>query len=300
MEQSLPQVRRYLCVATYLQDYYKFRKLMDSKFSYEEWAAELGFKSRTYMRLLCQGKRALTSDFVDIFSEKINLSGEDREHLILLSLYDQAKGPQYKEIYRAKILSSLASDEYQLDLKEYTEFLSCLSLPLIHTLLAVNNLQATDVKLAHLLTESVEFIQLRLVTLQKMGLASQKDGIWFSIQRSFKVQGESRNQALALYNKNNLKEAESFISQHDEIKRFRSVHFAFNEEQIVEMDKEIENFFSFLKNKYSCPKSNSDRYFKMNLQLYPVTQPLQIEEPKASFDDSAQKSYGSNLFQIKL
>lgn len=274
---SPPNVRSYLSVTTFLQNYFEFRKKISPMFSYEEWAAELGFKSRTYMRLLCQGKRSLTADFIDIFSQKNKFSKDDKEHLILLSLYDQAQDTQYKEIYMSKILSGLRCNEYQMDLKDYTEFLSHPQLPLMHLVLAVNNLKATEEKLAHLLDESVENIKARLKVLEKMDLVFQEDNIWLAKKRSFKIKDENRNQAVALYNKETLKESESFISRDDVKKRFRSVFFAFNENHIAEIDKDIESFLSLLKNKYSSPKSGDDRYFKMNLQLYPVTESLQIE-----------------------
>lgn len=110
-----PAIRRYISVTHYLQDYFKYRRQIFSNFTYAKWAAELGFKSRTYLRFLCEGKRALTPDFIDSFSEKVNFSKADREHLILLSLYDQAKNPEYKSIYLPQILSSLIHDEEAFD-----------------------------------------------------------------------------------------------------------------------------------------------------------------------------------------
>ncbi|MES2802962.1 MAG: TIGR02147 family protein [Bdellovibrionota bacterium] len=277
-EHLQPMVRRYLSVTAYLQDYYKFRRAIQPKFSYEEWAGELGFKSRTYLRFLCEGKRTLTADFIDIFSKKINLANADKEHLILLSLYDQAKDFEYKNIYLPKILSSLICNESAIEAKHYIQFLSYPDLPVIHLLLAVNDLKATAEKVADLLDESLEHVQSRLKILEQMGLAYSQGGVWFSKTKSFKIKDESRGQAVSIFNKETLQEAQSFVLRNDVAKRFRSIYFAFNEDNMSEIDKEIENFLSLLKNKYLTPKFENDRYFKLNLQFYPVTQKLKIKQ----------------------
>ncbi len=41
-----PVLRTYLNIVRYLNDYYLYRRRKDPSFSYELWAAELGFKAK--------------------------------------------------------------------------------------------------------------------------------------------------------------------------------------------------------------------------------------------------------------
>lgn len=46
------KILSYIHIFEYFRDYYQCRKSLDDKFSYELWSLELGFKSRSQMRMI--------------------------------------------------------------------------------------------------------------------------------------------------------------------------------------------------------------------------------------------------------
>ncbi|MBO9668017.1 MAG: DUF4423 domain-containing protein [Bdellovibrio sp.] len=65
MKKAKPVVFEYLDAYQYLQDYYAFRKKLDAGFSYESWAVELNFNSRSFLRMMIYGKKKLTDKVVE-------------------------------------------------------------------------------------------------------------------------------------------------------------------------------------------------------------------------------------------
>lgn len=173
-------------------------------------------------------------------------------------------------------MASYSKKEFSIDEECYSDFLSSVHLPLIHILLAVKNMQLNDIRLATLLKIDLDAIRSNLETLERIGLITNEDGYWHARQKSFKITDNKKSEALAMYNRATVKECEALILEQNITKRFRSIFFAFNESQISEVDHEIEKFLAYLKNKFNCPQSKTDRYFKLNLQLYPVTETLDV------------------------
>lgn len=61
---SKPKVFDYLSGISFLQDYYNYRKRTERLFSFEIWTSELGFKSKSFLKMILSGDRQVTEDFI--------------------------------------------------------------------------------------------------------------------------------------------------------------------------------------------------------------------------------------------
>lgn len=267
-----PQIKKYTQLTQYLQDYFDYRKSLDSRFSFDVWAAELGFKSRSYMRMLTRGERTMTPKFIHIFSEKMNFSDSEIHHLTLLASYSKARSESQKKIYQEKLLESIETDENQHGIKDYVQFLSSPNLSVLLLLISFDDVEATNANLRKLLDISAPDLNKNLKILQKLGLIELKNKIWVSNYKSFKLEGGTKDKAYHQFHQNTFKEAQEVLNSNEEFKRFRSIYFSLAECDSEGFKSEIENFMTKLKRKYGTNYIQDKRLLKLNLQFYPVSQ----------------------------
>ena len=97
-----PVLTRFLSITSYLQAYYSYRKEAEQTFSYEIWANELNFKSRSSLRMITFGKRNISDTLIETFATQENLSDSEKQYLVLLSNLQESKNIQLKKIFLDK------------------------------------------------------------------------------------------------------------------------------------------------------------------------------------------------------
>lgn len=269
-----PKICTYIDIVRFYQDYFTDRKSKNSKFSYEIWGIELGFKSRTFMKLIASGKRHTTNKLIEVFSFQNGFSEMEKKHLIHLSLYQKAKTDLQKKIHFEAVLETLDLSRNMTLIQNYVEFITTPSLPVLQLVLAFKNVKTSEQNLASIMGLTLKQVKSDLKKLEKMGAAYTENGIWKSIYHSFKIPDEIQSTALKAYHNNNLKEAQNIIEEDQLQRRYRSVMFALNDQNFGELIEEIEAFLGKIKNKYNTAKTKSDRIYKINLQTYPITKTL--------------------------
>lgn len=283
---SAPRVRQYLSATKFLKDYFVFRQNTDPHFSYECWAAELNFKSRSYMRMICVGERRLTPEFIQVFAQQMQFSTEDINHLTLLALYDKAKTNSQRQLYLEKIIESLETKENRVEIKNYVEFLSSPILPLLQLILSFNDIDGKLEVLKNLLNEDSQKIKLKLATLENLGLIqtlqnktqqdeSLQNQSWKAKPNSFKVPDLPGNQALLDYHQAILKKSQLALQQNPQSRRFRTLLLALNSNEFEELSQEIENFLKKILFKFNPSELNGRKIYQFNLNSFAVTNTYQ-------------------------
>lgn len=279
-----PNIKRYTSVLKYLNEYYSYRRKLRPEFSYEIWAAELGFKSRTFIYLTCQGKRPLTLKFINILAQHLNLTANEKNHLLLLASYNKTKSPDLKSIFFDKILENLESKEDILVAKEYFQFVSSSTMPLIKMILSFDDIKGTVNEVSAILNLDPKKIKKDFVTLEKIGfikktyIEASKDIFWKSTAKAFKVPDDRTNEIMEQFNNRTLIEAQEVNKQTELFKKFRSILFAIDPNDHEGMLSEIESFLSKMKNKYGYNDIDQKHLMKINLQAYPVSKTANIKQ----------------------
>ncbi len=65
----IEQLKKYLNVHLFLQDYYHHRKKQNPEFSYEVWAKELGASGKSYVRMMVLGHRPINTKMAEAFAD---------------------------------------------------------------------------------------------------------------------------------------------------------------------------------------------------------------------------------------
>lgn len=277
--QSLkPNIKKYVDVYQFLIDYFDYRRKIDPQFSYEIWAAELGFKSRIFMYLISQRKRSITSQFIDRFALHIKMTEAEKNYFLLLASYEKIKSTHLKATIYDKILEVKENKEKIFNGEDYFQFVSSHTMPLIKMILAFDDIQGTIPEISSLLNMTEAKISHDLHALEKIGFVTRtyKDTsaeiFWKSTSKAFQMQSDKSSCAIKQkYNELTLTEAQTINQQNDIFKKFRSILFAINPENHQDMASDIDSFVVKMKNKYGCDELNNKNLMQVNVQAYPVT-----------------------------
>ncbi|MBS1972221.1 MAG: TIGR02147 family protein [Bdellovibrionales bacterium] len=273
-DDEVPQIKNYLSITSFLQDIYLYRKSLNAGFSYESWAAEIGFKSRSFLKMLIDGERAITAPTAETLCDAFSFSMEERSYFRLLVSYCQARDNEEKELYLEKIFENLGQHRDLTEIVHYNEFLSSKELPKLLVLLSFSDLDKSPAGLAGFLKQSVEHVDQNLAKLRKLELASVNatTGQWEPTKKNFKVPKSFSNRALTHYHNESLLEAIEAQKLPPHLRRFRSLLLPLEEEGFEKLLNDIESLISKSVAKYDSEKLEGKRLYKMNINLHPVTE----------------------------
>lgn len=272
-----PRIKKYSSILSYLNDYFEYRKQDDSKFTYDMWSAELGFKSRSFMYLICSGRRPLTNPFVNTLATYLNLSLAEKNHLLLLACYQRAKTTDLKSIFFDKILENLEQNENNMNAINYSKFVGSPTMPIVKMILSFDDIKGTEEELLSILPISKKDLAKDLIELEKMELIkktyleSHQEIIWKATSKAFRVPDDRSNDIMDLFNIRTMNVAAEISKQNDVFKRFRSILFAIDPQDHEVLLTEVENFMSKMKNRFGYNDIQGKHIMKLNLQAYPVT-----------------------------
>lgn len=278
-----PVVFNYLSAVTYLNDFVAFQKQQEPGFTYESWASELGFKSRSFLTMILNGERNITTQFIESFSQTVNFSKEEKDYFSLLAQHNQSPSETEQKIYLNQILEHKGRQKEQIEITNSAEFLTSPLLPKLLVLLSFQDLKRTPQGLAHFLKENPHSLSGLLQQLEKMGLAQiDINGYWIPTKNSFKVPKNFGSEALKKYHNHSLQEATVAQDQPAHLRRFRSVLLPLSEKDYQTLLEDIDALVSKTIARFDSDSLDQKRLYKLNLNLFPVTEQHQAAANEAA------------------
>lgn len=267
-----PNMMRFSNVIAYLKAEFDYRKSLDAAFSLDQWCAELGFKSRSFMYMVLSKKRSITPAFIDLFAKHMKFTEVEKNFFALLAYYENAETACEKKIYLDKILESMETNAVQIELKNHLEFLSDLDLPVIKLLLAFDDVKGSAKEVSSLLDYELAIVDTQFKKLEAMGLIRTTDGIHYkATDKAFVTKEDYARDVVKLFHQKTTEEAFHKVSTPD-FGRFRTIYFTVSEEQQKILLDEMELFLTKMKNKFGSDTIQDKKLIKMNLQAYSVTE----------------------------
>ncbi len=273
----IPRLRRYTNILTFLGDYFNYRKSEDDNFSYEQWSKELGFGSATFMYLVCSGKRSFTVDTATKIIPFLNLDELEKKHILLLANYSQIRSAEVRSALFDKIIENIELPELRLVAKEYKDFITSTTMPLVRMILSYDDFSGTENEILDLLDISNKQLKLDLAVLERMGLIKKlytersKDFVWKSIAKAIKIPDMATNDILDFVHEGNLKESLLLVRQQHIYKKFRSLAVTVSPDEYEILENEIEQFATRLKNRFYVNDLSGKHLLKLSLQAYQVS-----------------------------
>lgn len=292
MNEKWPDILSYVSAIEYLNDLYRFQKKQNAGFSFESWSMDLGYNSRSFMKMLCSGQRRITQSFVDNFSAKMSLSPLEKEYLEALIAYGDASSSREKAAYLDQIFE-IRGRAKRLALIEADSFVLNPQLPALQTLLTFKDVPKNSLELSDLMNITPGEVESLLQKLSALGLAKQNTitNTWDATNGSFTVPTKQGSAALEAYH--NFSASESIRAQQLPVdsRRFRSLLLPLNPAQFQDFCAEMEIVITRLLAKYDTDELGDGQLYKINLNAYPVSKKrastLKIENTTSLVDKPA-------------
>lgn len=272
-----PDVFGYLSIIKFLQDYYHYRKALNQGFSYEVWAAELGFHSRSYLRMVLIGKKRVSESFIERFITAQDWSSAESSYFSNLAKYNQSTLTSEKQLYGNKLIQILKSCSNRKIVKDAIEFLSKPLYARLLVMLSFEDIAPTSQTFAKLLGETTESITVALETLQSLKLATCKpvdnEIHWHTHQSNFDVPDSIGSVPLMHFHKSSLQDSIEAFDQPRELRRFKSLLLPLSPEEMLIFHEMTDEFIAQLSARFQANNYSSRRLFQVNFNVFSVAEP---------------------------
>ena len=88
----------------YLKDLYKFYKETKPHFSYRYFSQKAGFRSPNFLQLVIEGKRNLSPESIEKFTNALRLGKKEAEFFRVLVYLNQARTVSEKKMYAEQLM----------------------------------------------------------------------------------------------------------------------------------------------------------------------------------------------------
>ena len=120
----MPRIYDYFNYRNFLQDFYLEKKSIDSRFSFQSFADRCGFKSKSFIKLVMDGKKNLTDESVQRLNMVLKLGEKAFSYFSLLVKFNQSRTLKERNKFFAKLDSFNKRNPAKIILKNKYRFYS--------------------------------------------------------------------------------------------------------------------------------------------------------------------------------
>lgn len=271
-----PDLYEYLDTSLYLKDLYKYKKAKVPNFSYDLWATELEFKSRSHLRDIVIGQMPLTETLIPLFINGLKLDSQQTEYFTLLAKYSYAQSKQLKEVYGKSLIMLWKAKLHQIEVQDLQSFLADPILPVVFTYLSFDDTSSEISEISKRLNCDVLRVQnaLKCLVWQKLvdGKIAEDGSVQYkTAQPFFKIPYSPNNHYLKQFHLDGLKLAEQAQELSVNDRRFYSSFVALSVEQFEEAQKMIRECNDRILSLFDSPTLDQRRIFRLNTQIFSMS-----------------------------
>jgi uncharacterized protein (TIGR02147 family) len=273
---SMPSVFDYLDYREFLREYYSDRKSRSPAFSYQVFAVKAGFRSKTLLHQIIDGKRNISSDALFKIADALDLKGKAFHYFKDLVAYNQARNLKEKDFYFAKLAEYGKRKEATLLMKDQYEFYSRWYYNSLRELLPLAPFGDDFEKVGQALKPAITARQARqaVQVLERLGLIRKVEGRYEQAAKAITSGDEVQRQAVQNFHLQNLILAgESLDTCPGEERDVSSLIVALSPEAFDTIKAEIKRFRKKIA-EIADHSADPNRVYHVNFQLFPVSRDL--------------------------
>jgi uncharacterized protein (TIGR02147 family) len=272
-----PDIKKYLDIFQYLQDIYQFRKTLNGHFSYAVWSKELGIRNKAYLRLMVIGRRSINEKMMSKMIENIELNKQDTDFFVALLGYSQCKNLAEKKLLASRMMSLVRQDFAQEEVEMHMDFLSDPLLPKLHSLLSFDDIAKSPENLARLLGTEESEIAEALSKLEKFQLIEMGPQGIRPKNPNFKVPDKFKDLGLKSFYLNLFDEAKKAMNLPGDLRRFRSLFFAANEEEVKYLTVRLDEIAKDLLSRHDFSELADRRLYQIHFNFFPLSEAQEVQ-----------------------
>ena len=269
-------VFEYLDIFKFLQDYYQFRKKENAGFSFESWAAELNFSSRSYLRMVILGKKKVSPQFSTRFCATAGFGEKEIKYFLALTKYSQSGIQDEKQFYGQELIKILKTSSDRKTVSDAIEFLSQPLYARLLVMLGFEDILPITKTFARLMDKTEAEIKAALEKLEDLKLAEsiEVDGEshWRTSHTKFDVPDNFGSVHLMRFHEASLNESIAAFHRPKELRKYKSLILPVSDLELKEFYALIEDFSAQQLARFQSNQYSGRRLFQVNMNIFPVAE----------------------------
>ncbi len=269
-------VFNYLDYREFLKDFFHEKKSANPHFSFHVFAAQAGFKSRSYIKLVMDGKKNMTDDSVEKLNKALRLPGKAFDYFKDLVAFNQARALQLRNLCFEKLLSYNKRTTARNILLQQFDYFAQWYHSTVREIVSQTDFKNDYEKLGNLVKPRISARKAKtsVELLLKLGLIRKSGDRYEQVDALITTGDEVRSLAVQNFHLQNLMLAGDSISTCQSTDRDIScIIIGASEEGFAKIKAEIQSFRKKLL-EFSKKDAKSSRIYHVNFQLFPTSERL--------------------------
>lgn len=272
----------------FLKDSYLFLKQRDAKYSFRFFSKLAGFKSSSVLKMIMDGKRNMSTQSIDKFSQALKLNPDEASFFRILVLFNQAKSSDERQGYaRAMIHFNGFKKSHPLMESQYN-FYAFWYMPVIWELAGIAEFKEDPAWIAQALIPHITTSQAKkaLIDLTQLGLLTRNEkGTLVKAMVSLRTPNEVASSAIAQWHREMIKRSAESI---DLISRDRrdisSITCSMSLKTFQKLKEKIQLFRKELMD-IAVQDPSPNMVYQVNFQLFPQAEVERPSDQMVSIQD---------------
>jgi uncharacterized protein (TIGR02147 family) len=267
-------VFEYLNYREYLEDFYQHKKSLNPHFSFQVFATQAGFQSKSFIKLVIDGKKNLSESSIEQLNNALKLNEKAFSYLRDLITFNQAKSLSMRNLYFEKLLSYKTRSSAHLLLQQQYEYFSHWYHSTIRELVCNINFNGDFEKLGKMVRPSISSRKAKdsVNLLIKLGLIRKAENGYEQTDTVLTTGNEVRSLAIQNFHLQNLMLAGDSITTSKSSERdISTLVVGISEESFAKIKNEIQQFRSKLLDLIKNDQKIK-RTYHINFQFFPTSE----------------------------
>lgn len=276
----MPNIFNYIDYREFLEDFYNEQKVINKAFSYQYFANKAGFKSKSFIKLVIDGKKNLTTDSIEKLNNVLKLTEKPFSYFNDIVSFNQAKSVQERNFYFEKITQYNKRSSARTVLLQQYEIYSKWYYNAVRELVVTIDFKDDFERLGKMLKPAISARKARdaVKVLERLGFIEKRDGRYSQCDPLITTGDEVRSLAVSNFHIQNLALAMSSIDTVASSERDIScLVLGLSDKGFTLVKDEIKKFRKKLLD-IAANEKKVNRVYHINFQALPVSEEIHENE----------------------
>lgn len=270
--QQTPSPLEYQDYRQFLKETFERRKANSTRYSYRQFARDLGFGASNYLHLIIHGRRNLSEDSVRKICQSFSWTVQEKEFFRALVRWNQCEDPKEGQKLEAKLNTLLKKRPALIDRDRYHYF-SQWYLPVIREIVSfkkfVSNLGWISRKLRFKLDESTVLEALK--TLERLNMIERIPNGWRQKEEHLSTESEVPSRMVFNYHRKMLELSQKALEFPSECRDFSAMTISFSKRQFQWLKKRLSEFREEIQQELQNSQEPITEVAQLNMQFFSLT-----------------------------
>lgn len=270
---GLTTILNYLDYRLFLKDWYSFNKTNYRKYSYRQFALDLGFQPSNFLHLVVSGKRNCSPETVRKIQLFLSGTAQEKKYFSFLVQYNQAATDTQKKEFAKKLESIRGKKRRVIDSDEAHFFMNWY-MPVLREIICLKNFVPNLNWISRKLWPSVseDKVLEGLKILERLGYIKKEGSRYVQIESHLTTLPEVKSDWITRYQDEMIQLSLAALKMPAKVRDISSMTMGVSKEQFDRLKQKIVAFRDEIQHELEDESSPLlDSVVQLNIQFFPLT-----------------------------